>query len=135
MTGASAKPEIAIRIESPAKSEVQALISQSNGIAPFEALNAPNAELLVARMDDRPVGWVALIDQLRYGEVLGLVVDETVKGSGVRSALIGALEAAARDVGLQRLAVSADGIGDTVSSTFSQLGFAPAPAGVLEKYL
>jgi putative acetyltransferase len=104
-----------IRMESPLSGEARALIAESQSAleqvyAPDEIftldpeeLAAPNAQFLVARMDGKPVGCIALVDMLRYGELKRLFVDTAARGLGLGQRLVAEAEAAARDVGLSVL--------------------------------
>jgi putative acetyltransferase len=104
-----------IRTESPLSSEARALIAASQkaleavyaadeifSLAP-EELAAPNAQFLVARLDGKAVGCIALVDMLRYGELKRLFVDAAVRGLGLGQRLVAEAETAARDVGLKVL--------------------------------
>jgi putative acetyltransferase len=114
MPGALAS-EIDIRIETPLSPAGRALIEASQtaleevyppeqifSMAP-EDLAAPNAQFLVARVDDTPVGCVALVDMLRYGELKRLFVDASARGTGLGRRLVLEAEALARDIGLRVL--------------------------------
>jgi putative acetyltransferase len=104
-----------IRTESPLSPDARALIdaSQSALEAVYaadeiftldpEELAAPNAQFLVARVDGKAVGCIALVDNLRYGELKRLFVDAAARGLGLGQRLVAAAEAAARDVGLKVL--------------------------------
>jgi putative acetyltransferase len=104
-----------IRTESPLSSEARALIAASQkaleavysadeifSLAP-EELAAPNAQFLVARLDGKAVGCIALVDMLRYGELKRLFVDAAARGLGLGQRLVAEAETAARDVGLKVL--------------------------------
>lgn len=104
-----------IRTESPLSPEARTLIAASQkaleavyaadeifSLAP-EELAAPNAQFLVARLDGKAVGCIALVDMLRYGELKRLFVDTAARGLGLGQRLVTEAEAAARDVGLKVL--------------------------------
>ncbi len=102
-------PTLSISVESPLAEGVRELISRAadgDGDA-LDDLIAPNAELLVARIEGRPVGCIALVDHLRFGEAKRLHVDPEARGNGIAAALVAALESAARDIGLRVLTATA----------------------------
>lgn len=112
---AASGTEIDVRIESPLTTASRALIDASQSaleeiyppeqifsMAP-EELAAPNAQFLVARVDETPVGCVALVDMLRYGELKRLFVDASARGTGLGRRLVLEAEALARDLGLRVL--------------------------------
>lgn len=105
-------PVIDIRVESPLTTDARLLIDASQkhmervyppeeifSMTP-EELASRNIQFLVARLDDRPVGCVALVDQVSYGEIKRLFVDGTARGRGIAGALLAELEDMARDIGL-----------------------------------
>ena len=108
-------PTLEIRTESPLSPDARALISESQtaleAVYPPEEiftmnpeeLAAPNAQFLVARVDGQPVGCIALVDMLRYGELKRLFVAASARGMGLGRRLVDEAEAAARDVGLSLL--------------------------------
>lgn len=103
---------LTIRTESPLAPEARALIEASEAAlhAPCppeerfgraaEDLAEKGTQFLVARQDGVPVGCVALVDRLRYGEVKRLYVGAAARGNGIARALMEELERAARDIGL-----------------------------------
>lgn len=107
--------DVDVRIESPLSVTGRALIEASQSALEEvyppdqifsmdpEALAAPNAQFLVARLGDRPLGCVALVDMLRYGELKRLFVDASARGTGMGRRLVLEAEAIARDIGLRVL--------------------------------
>ncbi len=104
-----------IRPESPLSADARALIDASQSameeVYPpedifslgAEELAAPNTQFLVARLGDRAVGCVALVDNWKYGEIKRLFVDQSARGLGLGKVLVRELEAQARDIGLKVL--------------------------------
>jgi putative acetyltransferase len=104
-----------IRTESPLSPDARALIDASQAALEAvyaadeiftldpEELAAPNAQFLVARVDGKAVGCIALVDMLRYGELKRLFVDTSARGLGLGQRLVAEAEAAAQDVGLKVL--------------------------------
>lgn len=136
-------PDLTIRVEAPASDGVADLIkraSEGQGDASAD-LDAPNAELLVARIDGKPVGCIALLDHLRFGEAKRLYVAPDARGRGVGAALVTALESAARDIGLRVVKVSASDDGKRLRTRFESFGYTIAEAArgrsgaVMEKCL
>ncbi|ARE41001.1 IAA acetyltransferase [Rhodovulum sp. P5] len=106
---------VIIHTESPLSGDARDLIAASEAalravyppeecftLSP-EELARSGTQFLVARSDGRPVGCVALVDQIFYGEVKRLFVDTTARGVGVGRALMEEAESAARAIGLGAL--------------------------------
>lgn len=103
---------IDIRTESPLSPDSRRLIDASQAalldvfppdeVFSFSAedLAAPNTQFLVARVNGKPLGCVALVDHLQYGEVKRLFVAPEARGLGLGRALMQSLEQAAADIGL-----------------------------------
>ena len=120
--------DLSIRIESPLSNDVRHLVERSEcaltdeerARMPVTELEEPNSEFIVARLNGQPVGCIALLDRLRYGEVRRLYVDEAARGHGIAAALVTALEAAAKDIGLRQVRIHEP---NGARRTFSRMGF------------
>lgn len=133
-------PDLTIKVESPSSSDdvsdLVALCCANTGMDP--ELYAPNAQFIVARLGGRPVGCIALVDQLRFAEARRLYVVDDVRGNGIGAALVAAMEAAARDLGLRRVRLNLSTSGRHARRTFQQAGLysvSAADVGWLEKSL
>ena len=125
-----------IRIESPSSESVQGLVRESaEGGPETDDLRAPNAEFLVARLGGKPVGCIALVDHLRFGEARRLFVSEDMRGNGIAMALVEALEAAARDIGLRRIRIARTTGGRSTPGSFTSRGYRPTADTWMEKAL
>lgn len=65
-----------------------------------EELAGPNCQFLIARQNGRPVGCVALVDMIGYGEIKRLYLHPDARGHGIAKAMIATLEDLARHIGL-----------------------------------
>ena len=68
-----------------------------------DELAAPNVEFLLACENGEPVGCVALVDQMSYGEIKRLFVRRAARGRGIGAALMAAAERAAAEIGLRSI--------------------------------
>jgi putative acetyltransferase len=129
-------PALEIRMESPLSPDALMLISESQSaleevysadeiftMEPSE-LAAPNAQFLVARVDGQPVGCIALVDFLRYGELKRLFVSASARGMGLGRQLVKEAEAAARDIGLSLLRLETGPELAPAVSLYRTLGYA-----------
>lgn len=126
--------------ESPTAEDSRTLIRNSNAALAehytkeecfslsIEELQAPNVQFLVARRSGEPIGCVALVDRLTYGEVKRLFVSETARGTGVGVALMDALEAAARDVGLRTIRLETGDRLAAAKAIYTARGYQPRGA-------
>ncbi|MEM9341843.1 MAG: GNAT family N-acetyltransferase [Pseudomonadota bacterium] len=133
-------PNLTIQVESPNSaqdvSDLVALCCEDTGTE--EELYAPNTEFIVARLDGRPVGCIALMDRVRFAEARRLFVIEEVRGNGIGAALVAAMEAAARDLGLRQVRLNSTLSTQHARRTFQRSGFQVAmtsSADWLEKSL
>ncbi|MEH3154683.1 MAG: GNAT family N-acetyltransferase [Gordonia paraffinivorans] len=86
-----------------------------------------NGEYLVARLDGRPVGCVALVvhdDMPGAGEVKRLFVDDSARRAGVAAALMSALEARARERRLSRIVLETGNRQPEAVALYERLGYA-----------
>ncbi|MDU8943996.1 GNAT family N-acetyltransferase [Ovoidimarina sediminis] len=121
-------PQLSIRIESPSSGTLKGIIAESGPLdtaGDTADLFAPNSEFLVARLDGRPVGCIALLDHVRYGEARRLYVVEEMRGKGIAAALVTALEGAAREIGLTSLRLNTKASHHRIE-TFAGFGFRAA---------
>ena len=133
--------DLEIRIESPSSDAARGLIDRSEAVVPSSAgddFSAPNAEFLVARLGGTPVGCIALLDHVKFGEARRLYVADEARGNGIALALVEALEEAARDIGLRRIRIAQPAITDAALRPFSRRGYRvsdASPGGWMEKAL
>ena len=125
-----------IRTESPMSKDSLSLIEASqqaleevysaDEIFSLDAdeLAAPNAQFLVARVDGQPVGCIAIVDMLRYGELKRLFVSASARGMGLGRRLVEEAEAAARDIGLRVLRLETGPELDPAVRLYRDLGYA-----------
>ena len=89
----------------------------------------PRGRLLLAVLGDKPVGCAALAEAINtehmHGELKRLYVRPEHRGAGIGEALAKAIIADARDVGYQRLLLSARASWKPAIGLFEKLGFAP----------
>ncbi|MEM0947555.1 MAG: GNAT family N-acetyltransferase [Pseudomonadota bacterium] len=126
--------DLSIGIESASSAATQDLFRQTAGDAVAD-LTAPNCEVLVARLGGVPIGCVALVDHLRYGEARGLFVAEEMRGRGIAVALLRALESAARDIGLRQIRIDQPAALCDTLRPFQSSGYRPADGAWMEKAL
>ena len=97
---------------------------------------AARAQLLVARVDDRPVGSVALVLDGDFGEVTAsadesafrmLVVDPAARGQGVGEALVTACLQRAEAAGRTAMVLSTDPRMHAAHRLYRRLGFTRLP--------
>ena len=106
-------PKITIAVESPDQPEVIALLeasdayaaalypAESNHMAELSTLMAPDVDFLVARLDGKICGCVALFRAgSDWGEIKRMYVDDTARGQSLGKQLLTALENHARNAKL-----------------------------------
>lgn len=93
-----------------------------------EELVAPNVQFLVARLDGRAVGCIALVDLLHYGEIKRLYVDSRAQGHGIGRRLVEEAETAARDLGLRVLRLETGPELAAALTLYKALGYAECAA-------
>jgi putative acetyltransferase len=71
--------------------------------AAAEDLAAPNCLVLLARAGTEPVGCVALVDQIRFGEISRLYVAASARGMGIGRGLLREAEYLSAELGLRLL--------------------------------
>ena len=123
-------PNLTIKVESPSSAQDVAdlvdLCCADTGTDP--EIYAPNSEFIVARLDGRPVGCIALVDRVRFAEARRLFVVEDVRGNGIGAALVAAMEAAARDLGLRQVRLDTTVSTGHARRTFELSGFQISPS-------
>ena len=128
-----------VSVETPLRDECRALIDAAEAemlaiyapdrlvrLAP-EDLAAPNVQFFVARQNGRPLGCVALVDELRHGVIRRLHVRPEARGLGIGFALMLAVEQAARDIGLSVLRVETGRALAPAIALYGELGYAECP--------
>ena len=129
-----------IRTESPLTPAARALIEASQAemeevyppeeifsLSP-EELAAPNTQFLVARLDDQPIGCIALVDMVRYGEIKRLFVGKSARGLGLGRALVAEVERSAREIGLRVLRLETGPELTAAVAVYERAGFAERDA-------
>jgi GNAT superfamily N-acetyltransferase len=96
---------------------------------------AERGVIFVAESEDRPVGWILVIevdgpayvieDARRYACICELFVDEAVRGLGAGRALIGACEDWARGKGLSTIHIGHLSGNARASEVYAEAGYAP----------
>jgi GNAT superfamily N-acetyltransferase len=100
-------------------------------------LAAENAQaVLVAELAGEVVGWAQVgrglsLEAGEQAELVGLVVEASLRSRGIGAALVGAAEAWARDRGLVRLRVRSNITREATHRFYRQLGFEEAKRQVV----
>jgi len=139
--GIAGTETVTIRIEAPDAPAGRSLIEASQrallevtppeeifSLSP-EELAQPNILFFVARLDEAPVGCVALVDMGAYGEVKRLYVDPAARGRGIAVSLMQALECQCADLGLAEVRLET---GDNLTAAlrlYTSLGY-----GIIERF-
>lgn len=76
---------------------------ESNHLFSVDDLRSPNVHFFIARYESKAVGIGALVLETDYGELKRMWVDAPMRRLGVGAAVLSAIEAQARQVGLARL--------------------------------
>ncbi len=129
---------VQIRIESPLRPDVQALLDEgtawsraryqgaSNHQVPVESLSADGVRLCVARGDDGFVlGAGAAVLHPGWAEIKRLFVTEGARGRGVGRALLSELEAIARGAGALVVRLETGIYSDAAIGLYEAAGYAP----------
>ena len=88
-----------------------------------QALAEPNVQLLVARINGEAVGCIALVDKVTYGEIKRFFVARSARGHGIGGALMDALLAASRDIGLDTLRLETGDKLEPAMALYGRYGF------------
>ena len=91
----------------------------------------PGNRVLVAASDDGVAGWVHVFAAYRvesdgFAELGGLVVRETLRGSGLGRLLVEAAEGWAREAGLGQMRVRSYAVREATHRFYAHLGYATA---------
>ncbi|MEJ8283315.1 GNAT family N-acetyltransferase [Curtobacterium citreum] len=129
-----------IQIESPRSDDVRSLLRQGDAFAlalypaenyyglDVDALEADGVSLFVAREHDVAVGTVAIVDRRDgSGEIKRMFVTDDARGLGVGRALLQALEAHARDVGISTLQLETGLPQVAAIALYEKLGYRQVP--------
>ncbi|MFC7703094.1 GNAT family N-acetyltransferase [Plastorhodobacter daqingensis] len=92
-----------------------------------EELATPNTTFLVAADDEGPLGCVALVNMDSYGEVKRLFLRDRARGRGIGRALMEALEARARALGLPVLRLETGPALAAACALYQAMGYRPCP--------
>ncbi|MFZ1726210.1 MAG: GNAT family N-acetyltransferase [Albidovulum sp.] len=126
---------VTITAESPLTAEAHALVEGSQqsllevfppeAIFTFSALElaTPDVAFFVAREAGRAIGCVALVDCGGYGEVKRLYVPNEGRGRGLAKAMMAAVEARARDIGMAAIRLETGEALVAAVSLYAALGF------------
>lgn len=129
-----------IQIESPRSDDVRSLLRQGDAFAlalypaenyhglDVDALEADGVSLFVAREHDVAVGTAAIVDRRDgSGEIKRMFVTDDARGLGVGRALLQALEAHARDVGISTLQLETGLPQVAAIALYEKLGYRQVP--------
>lgn len=88
----------------------------------------PDQVILVAESAGQPVGWIqgAIVESVESGrsvEIMGLVVEERRRGAGVGRALLGWLEAWARERGERKVTLRSNVMRTGAHAFYRRLGY------------
>lgn len=102
--------------------------STVNHAMSIDALCEPGLQFFTATRDSRIVGTGALLVRDGYGEVKSMFVDPNVRGSGAGSALLAAIEASARKMGVMVLRLETGSLLHAAHRLYQRHGFLDRPA-------
>jgi len=129
------KPHTQVRRGDPQEPEAVALLrashslmeslfpAEDNHFLSIEDLCVPDVLFLVAQVDDRLCGTIALAEKDGYGEVKSMFVAPEARGRGVARLLVQALEHEARDRNLPMLRLETGNTLDAAITLYSTQGF------------
>ena len=133
-------PTVTVRVESAATPDSVQLIRDSQAallsylpaeeifsLDPEEML-APNVTFFVARIDGRPMGCVALVDETGYGEIKRLFLRPEARGRGLAQALMAEVEQYCRDIGLREIRAETSPLLVEAAGLYQRLGYRPCDA-------
>lgn len=130
------RPAPTITAERPDRPDVVRLIAashaymaalypaESNHHLGLDGLLAPSVRFLVARDDGAAIGCGALVADPPTGEVKSMWVDPAHRGCGIARALMQALEAQARSLGITHLALETGIHQPEAVALYESMGFA-----------
>ncbi|MBV0910761.1 GNAT family N-acetyltransferase [Anianabacter salinae] len=98
---------------------------EENHFLSLDALAGPDIRFFTARLGDTIVGTGALALRDGYGEVKSMFVADVARGKGAAAALLGAIEAEARALGLPLLRLETGDKLDSAHRLYARHGFAP----------
>ncbi|TNC52393.1 GNAT family N-acetyltransferase [Rubellimicrobium rubrum] len=126
---------LTVRPADPRSEEARALLGQSHALLAslyppednhylsVDELAQPHIDFWIAETGGQPQGCIALARLNGYGEVKSMFVDPAARGQGVGAALMTALEARARALGLPMLRLETGDTLDDAHRLYARHGF------------